>query len=158
MVDRRLMAALAVAAIGLAGCGGDDGAAVRTVTVAEQADPVLGDPILIQTRISDARHHTGDVLDGSFIGDSAFCPGGKTSVAGDVEGTASVITTFRCREGRLTIRFSPLQPEAVSSAVWGVVSGTGSFKGLRGGGSMVAKFEREVPDKGQETFTGTVGR
>jgi hypothetical protein len=32
-LDRCLMAALAVAAIGLAGCGGDNGGEVRTVTV-----------------------------------------------------------------------------------------------------------------------------
>jgi hypothetical protein len=37
-----------------------------------------------------------------------------------------------------------------------VVSGTGKFKGLRGGGSMVAKFGSEDPEKGGETFTGTV--
>jgi hypothetical protein len=38
------------------------------------------------------------------------------------------------------------------------VSGTGSYKGLRGGGSMVAKFGTgKDRDKGRETFTGTVG-
>ena len=43
------------------------------------------------------------------------------------------------------------------SAVWEIVSGTGRFEGLRGGGSMVARFESKDPDKGRETFTGTVG-
>jgi hypothetical protein len=160
MVDRWLTATLAVAAIGLAACGEDNGGEVRTVTetatVADQNDPVTGDAILIETRISDAVHHTGEVLSGSFIGESAFCPGGKTSGGGgDVEGFASVITTFRCPDGHLTIRYSPLQPSAVQSAVWDVVSGTGSYKGLRGGGSMVAKFGKR--QSGRETFTGTVG-
>jgi hypothetical protein len=42
-------------------------------------------------------------------------------------------------------------------AVWEVVNGTGRYKGLRGGGSMVAKFGSDDPDQGRETFTGTVG-
>ena len=41
--------------------------------------------------------------------------------------------------------------------VWEVVSGTGRFEGLRGGGSMVAPFESDDPDAGREVFTGTVG-
>jgi hypothetical protein len=42
--------------------------------------------------------------------------------------------------------------------VWEVVSGTGRFKGARGGGSMVAKFDNHNPDTGREIFTGTIGR
>jgi hypothetical protein len=38
------------------------------------------------------------------------------------------------------------------------MSGTGSLKGLRGGGSMVAKFVSDNPDTGREIFTGTVGK
>jgi hypothetical protein len=38
------------------------------------------------------------------------------------------------------------------------VRGTGRFEGLRGGGSMVAKFESDNPDSGREIFTGTVGK
>ena len=69
-----------------------------------------------------------------------------------------MITTFRCPEGRLKIRFSPMQPKLVQSAVWDVVSGTGRFKGLRGGGSMVVEFGREDREQGGATFTGTVGK
>ena len=157
MVDRWLRATSAVAAIGLAACGGDSGG-VRTVTASAADAPVVGDAILIETQVTDAKHHKGEVLSESFIGESVFCPGGKiSSGGGDEEGTASVITTFRCPEGRLTIRFSPLQPSLVQSAVWDVVSGTGSFEGLRGGGSMVARFEPGNRDEGRETFTGTVG-
>jgi hypothetical protein len=36
------------------------------------------------------------------------------------------------------------------------VSGTGSFKTLRGGGSMVAEFHDR--DHGREVFTGTVNK
>ncbi len=42
--------------------------------------------------------------------------------------------------------------------MWEVVSGTGRFKGVRGGGSMVATFESDDPDTGREIFTGTVGK
>jgi hypothetical protein len=113
----------------------------------------MGDAILIETRISDARH-TGGVLPASFIGESAFCAGGKTT--GDSTGP-TITTTFRCPDGVLKVRFAPMQPSLVQSAVWEVVTGTGHFEGLRGGGSMVARFESADPDEGRETFTGTVG-
>jgi hypothetical protein len=35
--------------------------------------------------------------------------------------------------------------------------GTGSYNGLRGGGSMVAAFPKEPHARGREIFTGTVG-
>jgi hypothetical protein len=156
MVHRWLTATLAVAAIGLAACGDDNGGEVRTVTAtgAEQDAPVTGDAILIETRITNIERHTAEVLSESFIGESAFCPGGKASGGG----SPTVITTFRCPDGRLKIRFAPMQRSLVQSAVWEVVSGTGSFAGLRGGGSMVARFESEASENGRETFTGTVGK
>jgi hypothetical protein len=125
---------LAVAAVGLAACGDDNGGEVRTVTAieAEQDAPMTGDAILIETRITEFERHTAEVLSESFIGGSAFCRGGKASGGG----SPAVITTFRCPRGRLRIRFAPMQRSSVQSAVWEVVSGTGSFAGLRGGGSM----------------------
>jgi hypothetical protein len=51
-----------------------------------------------------------------------------------------------------------MQPSVVQSAVWELVSGTGRFEGLRGGGSLVARFVSKDPDQGRETFTGTVGK
>lgn len=154
VVDRWLTATLAVAAIGLAACGGDTGGEVRTVTAAvEQDATVTGDAILIETRITDARAHTGEVLSGSVIGESAFCPGGKSS--GGSEG-AVITATFRCSDGSLKVSYSPIQHSPVQGADWEVVSGTGSYEGLRGGGSMVARFGSKDPDEGRETFTGTV--
>jgi hypothetical protein len=155
MVDRWLTATLAVAVIGLAACGDDNGGGVRTITFpAAQDAPVTGDAILIETRVSDAAKHTGEVLSGSLIGESAFCPGGKTS--GGSMG-AEITTTFSCPEGSLKISFSPTQPSLVQGDVWEVVSGTGRYKGLRASGSMVARFGSDDPDQGRETFTGTVG-
>lgn len=165
MLDRWLRVALAVAAVGLAACGDDDSAEVRTVTVAAepsaeqgtatgQQSVVDGDAILIRTRITDGRKHEGKVLAGSLIGESAFCAGGTTSGGGQVP----IITTFSCPDGRLKVKFAVTKPSLVQSAIWEVVSGTGRFEGLRGGGSMVAYFDSKDPEKGGETFAGTVGK
>ena len=150
---------LMVSLLGIVACG-DGGGEVRTVTVetpadAEQGPPATGDAILIETRITSARKHAGEVLDGSVIGESAFCPGGKST--GGSTG-ATITATFHCRGGRLTVSYSPTQRSLVQSSDWEIVSGTGSFKGLRGGGWMVANFGSEDPEKGGETFTGTVTR
>ena len=156
--------ALAVTTVGLTACGGGDGTEVRTVKVetpakAEQGTPVTGDAILIETRIPNARKHAGEVLDGSVIGESAFCPGGKTR--GGSTG-ATITATFHCPRGRLTVSYSPTQRSLVQSSKWEVVTGSGSFKGLHGGGWMVAKFGSKDPEKSTpadgETFTGTVTR
>jgi hypothetical protein len=165
MTKVRVVMALTISAIGLAACGGDNGGGdVRTVTVApaetsaqesSTSSPVSGDAILIETRVTNAKRHTGEVLRVSVIGESEFCRGGKTS--GGSEGP-TITTTFRCPDGTLKVQYAPTQPSLVQGGVWEVVSGTGSFEGLRGGGSMVAKFESSDPDTGQEIFTGTVGK
>jgi hypothetical protein len=159
MVKTAFTVLLTVSLLGIAACG-NDGGEVRTVTVEtpaedEQGAPATGVAILIETRISSARKHAGEVLDGSVIGESGFCPGGKTR--GGSSG-AAITATFHCPGGRLTVSYSPTQRSLVQSSDWKIVSGTGSFKGLRGGGWMVANFGSEDPEKGGETFTGTVTR
>src|SRR4051812_7489280 len=159
MIKLQVLIGVAGAALGVAACGGGDS---RTVTVAPaetsaertSTSPAVpgGDAMLIETRVTDARRHTGKVLGGSVIGESAFCRGGTTS--GGSEGP-TITTTFHCPGGTLKVQYAPTQRSLVQGAVWGVVSGTGTFKGLRGGGSMVAKFESDDPDRGRETFTGT---
>jgi hypothetical protein len=116
---------------------------------------VSGDAILIETRVTNAKRHTGVVLGASVIGESAFCRGGKTS--GGSEGP-TITTTFRCPGGTLEVQYAPTQRSLVQGGVWEVVRGTGSFEGLRGSGSMVAKFETDDPDSGREFFAGTVGK
>ena len=170
-----LMAALALAA-GLAGCdgGGDGGggadARPDTSSGAESpapgssvsspvdsplaAAPLFGKAILIETRVLNARRHRAVVVGTSVIGEAAFCPGGRAS--GGSEG-AAITTTFHCPGGTLTVRYSPIQRSLVQGAGWEVVSGTGNLAGLRGGGSMVAVFDDDHPDRGREVFTGTVG-
>jgi hypothetical protein len=164
MAKVRLVMALAIAASGLAACGGENGSDVRTVTVApaetstqetSTSAPVSGEAVLIETRVTNAKRHTGEVLGVSVIGESAFCRGGKTS--GGSEGP-TITTRFRCPGGTLKVQYAPTQPSLVQGGVWEVVRGTGRFEGLRGGGSMVAKFESDDPDSGREIFTGTVGK
>jgi hypothetical protein len=151
---------MAIAAFGLVACsaddGGGDGADATAETSAEETSTPAsgsGDAILIETRITDARAHTGEVLDGSLIGESTFCSGGQTE--GSSEG-ATITATFTCSDGTLTVEYAPRQNSTVQGATWEVVSGTGSFEGLRGGGSMVAAFNSDDPDAGREIFTGTV--
>ena len=163
MTHVRIVMALLPAALGLAACGGDDGGDIRTVTVAPEASdrttstaaPAGGEAILIETRVTNAKRHTGEVVGVSAIGESAFCRGGKTT--GGSEGP-TITTTFHCPGGTLKVHYAPTQPSVVQGSAWDVVSGTGSFKGLRGGGSMVTKFESGNPNSGREIFTGTVGK
>jgi hypothetical protein len=58
---------LMISLLGIAACGGDDGD--EGGTTAAESDK----PILIKTRVDIP---TGEVLGGSTIGDSPFCPGG----------------------------------------------------------------------------------
>ena len=125
------------------------------MTKGSSSAPVGADAILIETRVTSAKRHTGEVLGVSVIGESAFCPGGTTSGGSD---GPTITTTFRCTAGTLKVQYAPTQRSLVQGGVWEVVSGTGSFKGLRGGGSMVAKFESDDPDTGREIFTGTLGK
>jgi hypothetical protein len=165
MTPSRLVIGLTMAAIGLVGCGGDDGAEDRTTVAAETSaaersaaetstPPALnGAAVLIRTRVTDARAHTGEVLDGSVIGETAFCTGGTTS--GSSQGP-TITTTFTCPGGTLEVEYAPRQRSLAQSAAWEIVDATGDLEGLRGGGWMAAVFESDDPDAGTETFTGTV--
>ena len=64
-----------------------------------------GEAILIKTRLTIP---VGEVLRGSSIGDSAFCPGGRFRDRHGGTGEGTVVKTFRCPGGRLTITFSPI--------------------------------------------------
>jgi hypothetical protein len=151
---------VAVTACGLGACGDDGGGTVRTVTVTADAAqetptsvPLSGLPVLIETRIPDARKHKGTVADGSVVAEEPFCEGGTT--AGGSEG-AVITTTFTCPGGTLKIRYAPTQRSLVQGADWEVVEGTGDYAGATGGGTMIAAFEED--DSGREVFTGELRR
>jgi hypothetical protein len=152
--------ALAVTAIGLAGCGDDDGDGGGASAVADvdrvSADRGGGDDaIRIKTRLSVP---VGEVLPGSYIGDSDSCSGGRfRDRQGGAGPVGTLVKTFRCPSGRLTITFRPLGEKSCTrqSSSWRIVNGSGHFEGLRGHGRMNVEFTG--PSKGRETFTGTVG-
>jgi hypothetical protein len=148
--------------LGLAACGGDDGDEGGTTTGAEETGTTAkkgGEPILIKTHLAplNARgESTGEVLSGSTIGDSAFCAGGKF-LDGPVEPPhRSVMRSFRCPGGTLTITFISTPPGVKQRSDWKVVKGLSRFEGLSGGGRMRGVLSRG--GGGRETFTGTVTR
>jgi hypothetical protein len=155
MVKTAFTVLLTVSLLAIAACGDDDGD--EGGTTAAESD----EPILIKTRVDIP---TGEVLGGSTIGDSPFCPGGRFrdkhgSEDPSVPPYGLVDRTFRCPDGSLRIGFTPGEPQGRTQAgPWRVASGTGAFKGLRGAGQMKVKYEPGSDTKGRETFTGTVTR
>lgn len=166
-----------ILAIGLivGGCGGDGGdengvAATSGVDSDLSADPGEGsEEIVIKTHVNieipkggpvpGSSTGKGEVLDGSTIGDSPFCPGGTfTDMHSDDPDIGLVDRTFRCPDGRLRIGFTPGVPQGRTQAgPWKVVSGTGSLAGLRGAGQMEIEYKPGTRStEGRETFTGTV--
>jgi hypothetical protein len=155
---------LAIGLIG-GGCGGDSGDESGTPT---DASADLGEgqqEIVIKTRLhipaQPGKTVTGEVLEGSSIGDSPFCTGGSFRDQRGNPEIGSVDRSLTCSDGNLRIGFSPgtLQNHS-QTGPWKVVSGTGAYEGLRGHGKMVVKYAsgyRDLP-KGSETFTGTASR
>jgi hypothetical protein len=160
---------LMVSLLGLAACGGDDGDEGGTTTGAEEAGTTAGgdetgtgakESILIKTRLAplNARgESTGEVLSGSTIGGSAFCAGGKFLDGPVKPPDRSVLRSFRCPGGTLTITFTSTPPDVKQRSDWKIVKGLGRFEGLSGGGRMRGVLESEAGE-GRETFTGTVTR
>src|SRR4051794_35255328 len=157
--------------LGLATCGDDDGDEGGTTTGAEETGTTAGgdetgtsakdggEPILIKTHLAplNARgESTGEVLSGSTIGDSAFCAGGKFLDGPVKPPRRSVVRSFRCPGGTLTITFISTPPGVKQRSDWKVVKGLGRFEGLSGGGRMRGVLESG--GGGRETFTGTVTR
>jgi hypothetical protein len=156
---RWLVLGLAVATLGVAACGGDDGdeseATTTTAVDTDSADAGDGsEKIVIETHITfRPEGATGEVLSGSTIGDSPFCPGGTFS---DTRGGDAwfVEKTLDCSDGSLRIGFSPGEPvNHKQTGPWEVLGGTDAFEGLRGAGEMEVTGSG---DEGRETFTGTV--
>jgi hypothetical protein len=163
---------LMVSLPGIAACSDDDGDEGGTTTGADEAGTSAGgdetgtsakessEPILIKTHLAplNARGESfGEVLSGSTIGDSAFCAGGRFSdVAEEPPLDESVVRTFHCPGGTLTITFTSTPPGVKQRSDWEVVKGLVRFEGLSGGGRMRGVLESSPPGGGRETFTGTV--
>ena len=133
--SRRLAVALTATAIGAAGCGGAE--------AEKEPGTRASEPILIKLDLDPSNR---EVLSGSHIGDSAFCPGG-TTVTRHAEDTT--VTKLRCPDGELTIAFASNHSARKQRSCWHVLSATGRFAGLTGHGEMKAQISRA-------TFAGTV--
>ena len=156
---------LMVSLLGIAACGDDDADeggttasrdVERTSTIAAES----GEPILVKTHLAppNAQGKTsGEVLAGSTIGDSAFCARGTFIDGPVVIPSRTVLRSFRCPGGTLTITFTSTPPDVKQRSDWKVVNGLGRFEGLSGGGRMRGVLESGRPG-GRETFTGTVTR
>jgi hypothetical protein len=155
MVKTAFTVLLTVSLLAIAACGDDDGD--EGGTTAAESD----EPILIKTRVDIP---TGEVLGGSTIGDSPFCPGGRFrdkhgSEDPSVPPYGLVDRTFRCPDGSLRIGFTPGEPQGRTQAgPWRVASGTGAFKGAAGSRSDEGEVRARQRHEGRETFTGTVTR
>jgi hypothetical protein len=167
--------ALTIMAVCLTACGDDGGgegeddrtvapsAGTRLPSPPPQETPghdaAEGDrePILIKTQITG---FAGEVLVGSVLGNSPFCPGGTVRhEAGSLEIGFPAINVFHCPDGQLRIGFGPgpdQRNDSVQTSDWKIVEGSGRFARMSGDGQMVVQFERAGSSKGQETFTGMV--
>ncbi len=160
-----LASALTLAAIGLAACGdGDTGEESSDA----DGDAAVEEEVLIKTEVeigsgdelTGSDISRGEVLDGSTLGDSSFCPDGTFDDAHSEDPDIGFVDrTFECPDGTLRVGFSPGQPTTplIQSGPWKVVSGTGAFEGLEGDGQMKIKYEPHTQaTEGRETFTGAV--
>lgn len=116
-----------------------------------------GEAVLIRTRIHDFE---GTVLEGSVIGDTPFCPGGKVvHEGGSPQIGFPAVNVFQCAEGQLRIGFGPgpdQMDQAVQTSAWEVLGGTGRFAGATGAGEMEVRFKTAGASVGEETFEGRI--
>ena len=149
----------------LGACGGnEDDAADRSVTSTAARQ---GEPAVIRTRmdIADTERAepiaTGEVLEGSTLGDSPFCAGGTVL---DSHGSSDptvwlIVETITCPDGTVKLRFTPEPAQGMNqTGSWTIVSGTVVFEGLRGSGEMEVAYGPNADSPTHVTFTGTVTR
>lgn len=149
----------------LGACGGDADDAADTSAASTTAP--RGEPIVIRTRMVIAAEEraepiaTGDVLEGSTLGGSAFCAGGTIL---DSHGSPDpdvllIARTITCPNGRVRMDLTPeLSQGQTQTGSWTIVDGTGAFEGLRGSGEMEGVNDPDDDSLARETLTGTVTR
>ena len=142
--------------------GGDEDDAAGTSAASTTAR--RGEPIVIRTRMVVAATEraepiaTGEVLEGSTLGDSPFCSGGTVL---DSHGSTDpsvwlIVETITCPDGTLKLRVKPDRAQGLNqTGSWTIVSGTGAFEGLRGSGEMEVVYDPDADSPAHVTFTGT---
>ena len=157
-----LTVALTLAGTGLTACGADqadgDGAVppnARTAIPTPSERP--HEPIVIKARVARS---AGEVLAGSLVGGSPFCPGGTLRHEhGSPQIGFPAVDVFRCPDGQLKIGFGPgpdQMDNLVQTSYWEILEGSGRFATMRGNGQMKVRFQAAGSSKGRETFRGHV--
>jgi len=157
----------------LGACGdGEDGAAD---TNAASTTDSAGEPIVVRTRVAIAAASgaetiaTGEVVEGSTIGGSAFCVGGTIlDTHGSPDPTEEphglIDRTITCPDGTVRVGLTPEvgapgEPlDLTQKGSWTIVSGTGAFEGLRRSGEMEVMYDPNDHLLTPETLTGTITR
>ena len=165
----RAIALVSMLALVLGACGAVDDGAAAAASASIMATG--GEPILIRTSVVIAAAAgaeipaTGDVLEGSTLGNEPFCVGGtiedrhpRTDAA---EEPFLLVRTITCADGTVRMGFSPDVGQAQGSTQggsWTMVSGTGAFEGLRGSGELEVTYDPVDRSAAHETWSGTVTR
>jgi hypothetical protein len=156
-----------VGVLSLGACGGDEHDAAGTSAASTTAP--RGEPIVIRTKIVIAAEEraepiaTGEVLEGSTLGGSAFCVGGTIL---DSHGSPDpevllIARTITCPDGTVKVSSTPdvdAPPGETQTGSWTIVGGTGAFEGLRGSGEMEIVYGPDADSPARETLTGTATR
>jgi hypothetical protein len=165
---RRAVVLVLVGVLLLGACGGDEDDVADTRAASTTAP--RGEPIVIRTRVVIAAAPgaepiaTGEVLDGSTLGDSPFCAGGTIldshgSPDPTVEPYGLIDRTITCPDGTVRVGFTPEETQGlIQTGSWTIVGGTGEFEGLRGSGEMEVVNDPDPDSPARETLTGTVTR
>jgi hypothetical protein len=154
------------------GEGGTIGPSPSGASGASSGDGV-GEPLVIRTKLTVAAVEgaetiaTGEVLEGSMMGDSAFCVGGTVlDVHADpAEAVDALIErTITCRAGTVTLGITPVvgashdPQDLTQTGAWTIIRGSGAFDGLGGQGEMEMTYGPGEGSAVHETLTGTVIR
>jgi hypothetical protein len=158
-----VLAMVGVLLVGACGDGENDASDPGASTTDERT----GESLLIRTSLTIAADEgaepiaTGEVLEGSTLGGSAFCVGGTIldSHGSSDPDVALIARTITCPEGRLRIDVTPeLAPGPTRTGSWTIVSGTGAYEGLSGRGEREVTLDPDEDAPARETYTGTVTR
>jgi hypothetical protein len=163
------MVGVVVSVLLVAACGGDADDAAGTI--APSTTEPGGEPIVIRTKIvvADAPGSepiaTGEVLEGSTLGGSAFCVGGSildshASLDPAVEPLGLIDRMIDCADGSVRVVLTPeVVPQGeIQTGSWIIVTGTGAYEGLGGSGEMDVTYDPKDGSLATETLTGTVRR
>ena len=151
-------------------CGGDDeDAATASATSAGAAAPrrvaiVIRAKLKVATQDGAEPIATGTILAGSTLSGAPFCAGGTildSHASLDPEMAAYFIDRkITCPDGTVRVGLTPEvgaeQMSETQMGTWKIVSGTGAFEGLRGGGKSKAVYDPNPSAPVHETLTGTV--